>query len=782
MSRCTLRWGLGAAALILFASVQAKPLDIPAQPLDRALLDLAEATGTRLIYDADMTRGKRSAELAGDYTTSEALRRLLAGSGLRHRINGDGSITLEAAPAPAVASASPQSRLLNTVAVSAQVATKIDTPTLETPQSISVVRREQIEKQGSETVQQALRYTPGVFTEQIGASQRYDYVVLRGFSDDSIDNIYLDGLKTMGDGGTFSSMQIDPFFLERVEIVKGPNSVLYGRASPGGLVNLTSKKPLYESRQEVRFSAGTNNYRGAAFDFTGPLGENQNAAYRIVGLTNGGDTQFDHLEHKRRAIMPALTLGLGENTTLDLMAYFQDDPEGGSHGGVPADGTLFRHNGQYISRHFYDGEPAHEGFSRTEKMIGYQLQHYFNDTWSARQNFRYLDSDVDLEQVYSFGWVAGPGGTATNQLNRYYSGADEQLQAYALDNQLQADFRTGALRHTVLIGLDYQHRDVDASWTAGAFPPLDAFDPVYGAGPIAMGAPVLHQRKLIQTGVYVQDQIALERWRFSLGGRQDWVKTANVDTSTGARSAQDRSNFSGRAGALYLFDNGLAPYVSYSESFNPSVYTDANGDPLKPTEGTQYETGLKFQPRDGRGLYTLALFHIEQENLAIRDPQVAIYEPVGEIRSQGVELEAQTMLTDRLRMQASYTYTDIEYSEAEPAIDGNRVNQAPRNQVSVWGNYAFDGGALAGLDLGAGVRYLNGIEVDRENTLNVPSYALVDATLGYDFSHVGVRGLSARINANNLLDKDYIASCYSLDYCYFGAERSVIATVSYQFQ
>lgn len=239
----TLRAAALFTGLALLAGARAATLDIAAQPLDAALAELADDTGVQLLYDADMTAGKQSPALAGDYSTDQALSRLLAGSGLRHRRNDDGSVTLEPAPA--------SSQTLAPVAVSAQVATKIDTPTLETPQTINVVRREQLDQQGSETVQQALRYTPGVFTEQIGASQRYDYVVLRGFSDDSIDNIYLDGLKTMGDGGTFSSMQIDPYFLERVEIVKGPTSVLYGRASPGGLVNLTSKKPLFETRQEV---------------------------------------------------------------------------------------------------------------------------------------------------------------------------------------------------------------------------------------------------------------------------------------------------------------------------------------------------------------------------------------------------------------------------------------------------------------------------------------------------------------------------------------------------
>ncbi|MFP1682140.1 TonB-dependent siderophore receptor [Alloalcanivorax sp. C16-1] len=761
------RLALFAAGLMLVGAVRATPLDIPAQPLDAALAELAEATGLQLLYDADATRGKQSPALRGDYGARQALDRLLAGSGLRYRVNDDGSLTLE--PAPVTEST------LAPVAVNAEAATKVDTPTLETPQSISVVRRAQIEEQGSDTVQQSLRYTPGVFTDQIGASKRYDYVSLRGFSDDSIDNIYLDGLKTMGDGGTFSSMQVDPYFLERVEIVKGPTSVLYGRASPGGLVNLTSKKPLFETRQELRFGVGDHDYRSAGFDFSGPV--NDRVAYRIVGLTEKSDTQFDHLEQQRRAIMPSLTLALGENTQLDLMAYYQDDPEGGSHSGVPAEGTLYTRNGRYIDNDFFEGEPGHEQFERTQKMLGYQLQHFLNDTWSLRQNVRYITSDVNLQQVYSYDWV-GSG----NQLSRYYSGADEQLDAYTVDNQARADFTTGNLRHTLLIGVDYQHRDVDAAWSSGAFPAIDAFDPVYGAAPTAIGDPVSHQRKLIQTGVYLQDQIALNRWRFSLGGRQDWVRTANVNEDTGARSSQDREQFSGRAGVLYRFDNGLAPYVSYSESFNPSVYTDADGDPLEPTEGTQYETGLKYQPRDGRGLYTLSLFHIDQENLAIREPQSAVYLPVGEIRSRGVELEAQTLLTDRLRVQASYTYTDIEYSEAEPGIDGNRVNQAPRNQASAWGHYRFDGGPLSGFEVGAGVRYTQGIQADRENTLEVPAYTLVDAVLGYDFSALGVDGLSARINANNLLDKEYVASCYSLNYCYFGAERSVMATVSYRLR
>ncbi|WP_133490031.1 TonB-dependent siderophore receptor [Alcanivorax sp. 24] len=763
-------------AVILTCAAQAAPLNLPAQSLDQALLDLADATGVTLIYDTVLTQDKQSPALRGNYSATAALDQLLAGSGLRYRRNDDGSYTLEAAPAQSSRAHSPaRPNVLAPVAVTAQAATKIDQPTLETPQSISVVRREQIESQGSETVQQALRYTPGVFTDQIGASKRYDYVVMRGFSDDSIDNIYLDGLKTMGDPGTFNSIQVDPYFLERVGVVKGPSSVLYGRASPGGLVNLTSKQPLFETRQEIQFRAGSNDTLGAAFDFAGPLGDR--AAYRIIGLTEGGDTQFDHVEQKRHAIAPSFTIDLSDRTTLDLMAYYQDDPEGGSHSGLPAEGTLYRHNGLYVSRHFFEGEPDYEQYERTQKMIGYRLEHVINDTFRFRQNYRYLESDVQLQQVYAYGWVGD-----TNELNRYFSGADEHLSAHAVDTQLQADFDKWGLRHTLLLGFDYQHRDVDALWLNGAFPPIDAFDPVYGSAPLAPFTASDNDRKLIQTGVYLQDTMSLDNWRFSLGGRQDWVRTANVDVASGARSSQNRSRFSGRAGVLYLFDNGLAPYVSYSESFNPSVYTDEDGNPLKPTEGTQYETGVKYQPRDGRGIYTLSLFHIDQENVAIREPQAAIYLPIGQIRSRGVELEAQTMVTDQLALQASYTYTDIRYQDAEQDIEGNRVNQAPRHQAALWGQYRFNDGALESLDVGLGARVVTDIVADRANTRTVPSYTLFDASLGYDLGRIGLRGMDLRVNVNNLTDKEYVASCYSLDYCYMGAERSVMATLTYRLR
>ena len=671
---------------------------------------------------------------------------------------------------------SSDSASLDTVTVTGQsAATKTETPFLETPQSISTITQNEITEQGSRTVEEAARYTAGVFTNQYGAtSTRYDALVLRGFTSGSIDTTYLDGLKLLNDEGTYSILQVDPYFLESMQVVKGPSSVLYGRASPGGLVALTSKRPLFRPYHQIQIGGGTQGYRSTGFDFSDQLGDSGRVAYRLVGKAMGSDSQFDRIQQERYTLAPSLTIDMTDDTSLTLMAYLQREPEGGYYGGVPADGALHDHAGRRISNSFYDGEPDYEEFNRRQTMVGYELTHRFNDVWSGRQNFRYVNAATDYGQVYFSQWLDD------REFSRAYFGADEKLDAYTVDNQVQADFSTGALDHTVLMGLDYQHRQVKSDQSYGSFPALDAFDPSYGAdGTISPYADV--NRKLEQTGVYLQDQIALDRWRFTLGGRQDWVDIDNRDTLNGTHNTGDDTQFSGRAGVLYLFDNGVAPYLSYSESFNPNSNTDENGDLLEPTEGKQYEAGVKYQPPGTENQYSIALFHIEQENVANYIQDIQAYRAVGKVRSRGVELEARQQLTDQLRVQASYTYTDVEYEKSDIGYEGNTANAVPEQMASVWGHYDFTSGPLQGLDVGAGVRYTGESYVDEANTDKVPDYTLVDAAFHYDLGELGLSGVEARLNVNNLLDKDYVAACYSAARCYFGAERSAVATISYQF-
>lgn len=665
--------------------------------------------------------------------------------------------------------------VLAPLTVTGQAATKTETPFIETPQSVSLITREDIEEKGVRSVQRAAAYTPGVFTNQIGASNRYDYLVLRGFADGSINNIFLDGLKLMSDGGSFSSMVIDPYFLERIEIVKGPASVLYGRASPGGLVALTSKRPEFQARKQIRLGIGTNEQRLAAFDVTGPIGEERRAAYRLIGLASAADTQFGPVEEERYAISPSLTWDITNATSLTLRAYLQKDPEGGYHSGLPYEGTVVSHNGIEIDNEFFEGEEEHETFERTQRQFGYEFEHRFSDDLAFRQRARYLNSDVELEQVYAYGWAPG-----SNELIRYYSGGVEDLEAWTVDNHLEAQLKTGAVEHTLLFGVDYQQRENDVAWDYGTADSLNVANPQYGSD-VSIYYTDNRKRELSQTGVYLQDQMTLDNWHLVLGLRNDWVTIENTDLNADTRSELDDTQLSGRAGLLYLFDNGVAPYLSYSTSFMPNATTDENGDLLEPTEGEQVEAGLKYQPIGTQDRYSIALFHITQENVSTKDPNESYFSAVGEIESQGIEMEAHTQLTNNLSLEAGYTYTDVTYTETEDATEGNTANQVPRHQISAWANYTFGPGHLEGLEAGLGVRHYADIWVDEANTEKLPDYTLVDAMLGYDLGEVGLEGVNARVNVHNLLDKEYVASCYDINYCYFGAERSVMATVSYTF-
>lgn len=666
----------------------------------------------------------------------------------------------------------------DTVVVTSQMqsgATKLATPDIETPQSVSIVTREQFEEQGATSVRQAVSYTPGVYSNQIGASNRFDYIVLRGFSDGSLDNVYLDGLKMMGDTNSHSSLVVDPWFLEDIEVVRGPASVLYGRSSPGGIVALTSRKPSFDAGGEVKLFAGNNNQRGAAFDVTGALDDNDRVAARLSGMTRYADSQFGPLKEERYALMPSLTWRITDQTRLDLMAYLHRDPEGGSHSGLPYDGTVVPHYGQKISNTFYEGENDYDKYDRRENMVGYNIEHMFDSGWSVRQKLRYLHTDVELNQVYAAGWLN------ETELNRGYSGSDEKMSAITLDNQLDGSFDTWQVNHRLLVGFDYQDRSNNTTGYYGAFPPIGAFNPVYGAKPDYIDMYAREKHKLRQTGYYLQDLMSWDRWRITLGGRYDQVSVSNIDKIKDTRSDLDKNNFSTRAALLYLFDNGFAPYVSYSTAFTPTSFADENGNLLDPMKGKQWEAGLKYEPEGLNSQFSASVFRINQTNIATKEEPTDPYRSIGEIESEGVELEAISQLTDSFRLQAAYTYTDIRYKKSSPEEQGKRAVYAPRNQASAWLSYDVKSGPLDGLTLGSGVRYVNGITSDRLNTHTLPSYTLVDMVIGYDLTNIGIKGLSAQLNVNNLTDKRYVAACNSLSYCYFGAERSIVGSVSWKF-
>ncbi|WP_027910410.1 TonB-dependent siderophore receptor [Pseudomonas sp. URMO17WK12:I4] len=769
---------------------------IPAGPLSAALSRFAAQAGVLLSVDARLTAGKQSPGLQGEAGVDEGFARLLQGSGLEAVADGHGGYSLQAAhtggatlelestDVRAFALGNALGSMDGYNATHSSVSTKTSKALAKTAQSVSVVTREQIGRQGALTAADAMRYSPGVLTNPYGNTHRYDYLAIRGINDGSVDNITIDGLKSMGDPGSYSSLQIDPYFIERIDILKGPSSVLYGRSNPGGLAAISTKRPEFSQSGRVDLSYGNNDRKSLGFDVTGPL--NENIAYRVVGLAKDADAQADHVTETRYALMPSLALNLSDDTFLTLYAYLQDDPNGGYHGSLPASGTVHKRDGRRISSSFFEGDPALDEFTRTKQMLGYELEHRFNDTWSARQNFRYLDARVSNSQVWGSGYVSG------NQLRRGYSGGQEQLHAWIVDNMLQADFATGAAQHTLVLGLDYQYsKNKIAAQSDSAGRPIDVFDPVQDYGELTALRSVNDAlRRQKQTGLYLQDLVEIDNWNLSFGLRQDWYDVS-IDDEISGKDDNQGEKLSGHVGVLYAFDNGLSPYVSYSTSFNPTSNYSSGAQILDPTAGEQWEVGLKFQPPGTDDLYTLSFFNLEMENLYAKENSLedSFYKGVGGIRSRGVELEARFKPVDNLQLIASYTYADVSYSKSyfvnngSAVVDakGNTPPQTPERMASLWADYRFSDGALAGLTLGAGARYVGHSEGSELNDFNVPSYTLFDASVGYDLSQVGLKGTSVSLTANNLTDEYYVASCYSAAACYLGEERTVTATLTQRF-
>lgn len=664
---------------------------------------------------------------------------------------------------------------------------KTDTPLIEAPQSVGVVTRDQIDDQAPLSVSQALRYTAGVLPE-VRPSARYDSVFVRGFGGQGTGAAFvnfLDGLR-QGRGLYFGVPNTDPWLLERIEVLRGPASVLYGQTGVGGLVNLVSRRPTTTPTNEVRIEAGSHALLQTAFDFSGPLTSDGEFSYRLTGLARTANTQYDFAEEERIAIAPALTWRPDDNTILTILASYQKDPEGGFYNFVPASGTVLPNPNGRLPRSFFGGDPNYDRYDRTQASIGYQLEHRLDDTWTLRQNFRYshIDAEVNVLSIRSI---------ANNRIGtRSATFVSDHANAFALDNQAQATFTTGSLQHTALFGIDWQRTSARArqGLLSQGVPSIDLFNPTYFQfiPAINTGWSGLTNQELDQLGFYAQDQIALGRFRLNLGLRYDRASIGTTAHNESGGNASQISQFDDkltwRVGGLYLFDNGMAPYVSYSTSFLPNTGTAApqrGGGNFSPTTGEQYEVGLKYQPPGLDSFIQVAAYHITQKNVLTQDPLYTTFStPQGEIRSRGIEVEGRASLNDSLDLIGTYTYIDAEITESNNAgVAGSRVPQVPNHIASGWANYTFREGPLRGISLGGGVRYYGPTYGNDTNTFKVPDVTLFDAAVRYD---LGARfqqlaGLELAVNAQNIADKDYVASCSSATACYFGTGRIVLGSL-----
>ncbi|KQP50007.1 TonB-dependent receptor [Pseudorhodoferax sp. Leaf274] len=657
------------------------------------------------------------------------------------------------------------------VAKRSATGTKTDTALVETPQSITVVTREQVEAQAADSLDQAFGYSAGI-TPLSGGSQRRisTSFTVRGFNVTGSAPLYVNGSK-FPINSLSGAMELYAF--ERIELLKGPASILYGQAAPGGIINLVSKRPTATPLREVELQVGSWDRRQAAVDLAGPLSEDGRVSYRITALARSADAMVSQIADDRRLLNAALAWKLTPDTDLLLLAGYNKGKSNYDYG-KPYDGTLLPNPNGRIARELFVGEPGFDKFDTEGRTAGWLLEHRLNADWTLKQNL--LVFDYTSDNAYASIDSRADARTGLRTVIRTPYARYDTDDGWSLDHQVQGRFATGSFQHLLVAGLDFSDRDFTRAQRTGTAAALDLYNPFYGSGVNLDAAGSQSSTSARQLGLYLQDQIKLGAgWVALLGARYDKARNDGRSVSaTGASSSTDaRSHaFTPRAGLLYHFDNGLAPYYSYTRSFQPSSGTDFFGTPFKPTEGTQHELGLKYEPSGTNLLVTAAVYELTQTNVSTRDPDHAGFSvQTGEIRSRGFELEARASLDRQWDVTAALGAIDARVTKSNTANLGTRPTSVPRNTASVWVDHRF--AAVPGLSAGLGVRRV-GAQATAVAGLNVPSFTLVDAALRYETGP-----WRFALNVKNLADRNYVADCTYA--CFYGDERNATLTARYSW-
>lgn len=661
------------------------------------------------------------------------------------------------------------------VGKSSATGAKTDTPFIQTPQSISSVTKEQLEDRNPQTLLDALAYTPGTRIGAYGFDPRFDSFTVRGF-DVTYTGVFRDNLRQPGAGS--SLFKTEPYGLEGVSILRGPSSALYGASGAGGLYNLISKRPTEEALREVQIQYGSHDRYQGQFDISGPITQDDPMYYRLTGLLRSSDTEQLGVPDDRAYIAPAFTWKPDEDTRLTILGEYSRTKTGGT--------AAYYFDGVEVSD-FFAGNPAFNDSIQEQGRIGYEFERRLSEGFTFRQNARASRLHIDADWAFAY----QPNAVNPTLLDSSAGSFAEWMNTYAIDNQLEAKFETGAIEHTLLTGIDFTKIYWKSLNGYGATPPLDTTNPTAGRPTNPIAYQTKSEQDLLMTGIYMQDQIRYDALTFTLGGRHDWVSTDtdNTDLASGAVgtvSQKDRA-FTWRAGVTYETEWGITPYASYSTAFSPNAGVNlATGNPFKPTESEQQEIGVKYLLPDSNTLLTAALFNIDQTNslyyevVNLPTGPTNIQVQRGELRSRGLELEASTSLDNGLSLVASYTYTQAKIIDGPANTIGNDVSSIPRHMAALWAHYDVpEDNPLHGLGFGAGVRFTGTSYSSDANTATNSARAFVDASIDYDFAAIDKQfeGLKLQVNATNLFDRR--GAVCSAGFCYRDQGRTVIGTLKY---
>ncbi|MEA5618332.1 TonB-dependent siderophore receptor [Cronbergia sp. UHCC 0137] len=654
----------------------------------------------------------------------------------------------------------------------ASAATRTDTPIRDIPQSIQVIPRQVLEDQKVIRLTDAIRNVSGIVEgDTFGGT--VDNFNIRGFD---FTSTFRDGFRDTGDNLRELAN------IEQIEVIKGPASVLYGNAEPGGIINLVTKRPLSTPYYAADFSVGSFNYYRPTIDLSGTLDPDKTLLYRLnVAYENSGSFR-DFGKSERFFFGPTFELKLGENTNLLFDVSYVNDERTMDQGIV----AIGRGIADVPTSRFL-GEPG--DIRRVEDVnVGYRLEHRFNENLTLRNAFRYNSNDT-------FDYRAQPLSVdeETGELSRNFRSNDDYAERYSLQTDLVSKFKTGSIQHTLLFGLDLARQNSDGTQRrlpGGLTPSINIFNPVYNVIPrpalSELTNAVRDGKSTVDTiGIYLQDQIAFsDKLKLLLGGRFDIVDQDQFDRLSDTRTVQYDEAFTPRIGIVYQPIKPISLYASYSRSFAPNFAQRADGTFLEPERGTQYEVGVKADFNDKISA-TLAAYEITKTNIATPDPNDpdGFSIPVGEQRSRGIELDITGEILPGWNIIAAYGYTDAQVTKSNDLIVGSKIPKVPEHKVSLWTTYQFLQGNLQGLGFGLGLFYLAerpGGDLptpDFDNGFTIPSYLRTDAAIYYKRDN-----WKAAINIENLFGVRYIESFnFGRNTVIPGAPLTVIGSISFEF-
>lgn len=655
------------------------------------------------------------------------------------------------------------------VAERATTATKTDTPLTETPQAISVVTSALFTDRGARNLQETLRYSAGVAADAWGLDTRADASTIRGL--DPVQ--YVDGMRKLYGFSPMARPEV--YGLERVEVLRGPSSVLYGAGATGGIINAMSKRPRFEDAGEVGLQVGNFDRYQLQGDLTGTLGESGNLAGRLVGVVRDSGMQTDRIDDDRIYIAPSLSWR-GERSNLTVMASYQRDRTASSQQFLPVAATLKAPPGRKLDPSTFLGDEDFDKLDTRSVSATVLFDHAFNDVVTWRSNLRYIDSKTDFREIFpdTYSNPEDPFIDADDRvLNRLTYGVKPDNRILTSDNSLQFDFVTGAFRHLLLAGVDYTDFREESSTFSGTTTPIDIYRPV-STGVTVPEYTRLPNQRTTQTGLYLQDQIRYaDRVSLVLGARRDRSRS-----QTQGLPDQTDNATTYRVGLIGELTDTVSPYLSYSESFLPVAGQDLYGNSFDPMRGHQVETGVKWQPARN-AMFTAAIYRITETNRQTNDPDnVLNVVQTGEIESKGFELEGAYVFDNDLTVTASYSRNEAEVTKSNFAPEvGRRLNDTPQDLASVWLAKGFRVGDDMLLRAGLGGRYVGStVSTGATSTVRTPSYTLADALLELQLPE-----WSFALNVTNLFDKAYFAPCRNFGDCFSGNPRTVVGTVTYRF-